>query len=111
MVPKLPRAFMLEDILTEDEIALALRLYRGKRKFYKACLDKIVLPNLERIMDVVGSCDPRYVVYGIEYRCLKMRKNRGVRKQISTFWNTHVTQRARGRPKVYDGELDRSLWQ
>jgi hypothetical protein len=71
----MPREFELEEVLTAQQIALAVRFFkRSQRTFYANCLAQIVEPSWDHIVRELGPCSKMYVTYGIEYRCLKMRK-------------------------------------
>lgn len=101
----MPREFELAEILTEEQISHALRLYgKSKKKFHAHCLAQIVEPNLLRITEVLGPCSTRYVAYGIEYRCLKASTQRKGKVRHS---NKTLVLRPRRRWKR---EVNREQW-
>lgn len=108
-VKGLPRTFELEEILTEEQIALAAKLYKkSKRGFYAACADQIVAPAWDRITEVLGPCETRFIVYGIEFHVAKKRRKRSVPR--SKFEASMYGKRRSGRRPKQDKEVDRSRW-
>jgi hypothetical protein len=64
------KSFTLPDILTEQEIAQAVELYKTAPAgtFAAKVKEKLVLPNLKRIEEKLGQeMDAGYVAYAIEY--------------------------------------------
>lgn len=65
----------LNDFLTRDEIAEALKIYRDPRRrlsFATVCCERIIEPNIERINKALGQVnDPMYLAYMVEYAIIE----------------------------------------
>jgi hypothetical protein len=63
----------LGDFLTDEEIALAMQMWRGGwladgKSYAQRVADKIIKPNMERINKALGQeNDPIYLAYMVEY--------------------------------------------